>query len=262
MGGFIMSEQEKKESVLDKRSSRRTFIKNSGLTVGGVVLGGALGSLLIKDDKSTTHNTVTQNHAKTPAANPNVALMFFTPSQYQVTQAAVDRIFPEDANGPGAKELNAAIYIDHQLAGPWGSNVKDYRLGAFYKAEENQGPQTKILRKDLFLAGLDSLNTYSDKQFKVDFKELEATQQDEVLLAFSEGKVELYGKVSSSQFFNLLRTLTIEGVYADPMYGGNNEMLGWSMRKYPGSRMQYVAEIQDEKFIELEPQSLNSHMGH
>jgi gluconate 2-dehydrogenase gamma chain len=64
MGGFIMAEQEKKESVLDKRSSRRTFIKNSGLTVGGVVLGGALGSLLIKDDKSTTHNTDTQKSRK------------------------------------------------------------------------------------------------------------------------------------------------------------------------------------------------------
>lgn len=256
-----MSEQEKKNSVLDNRSSRRTFIKNSGLTVGGVVLGGALGSLFIKDDKSTT-TTETHNHAATPTTNPNVALMFFTPNQYQVTQAAVERIFPEDANGPGAKELNAAIYIDHQLASPWGSNVKDYRLGAFYKAEENQGPQTKILRKDLFLAGLESLNTYSNEQFEADFKDLEATQQDEVLQAFSEGKVELYGKVSSSQFFSLLRTLTIEGVYADPMYGGNDKMIGWSMRKYPGSRMQYVNEIQDEKFIELEPQSLNSHMGH
>ena len=257
-----MSEQEKKESVLDKRSSRRTFIKNSGLTVGGVVLGGALGSLLIKDDKSTTITPETKNHAATPTANPNVALMFFTPNQYQITQAAAERIFPEDSNGPGAKELNAAIYIDHQLAGPWGSNTKDYRLGAFYKAEENQGPQTKLLRKDVFLAGLNSLNKYSIEQYKADFKELEATQQDEVLLAFSEGKVELYGKVSSSHFFNLLRTLTIEGVYADPMYGGNKEMLGWSMRKYPGSRMQYVTEIQDEKFINLEPQSLNSHMGH
>ena len=215
----------------------------------------------MKDEKSTT-TTDTHNQAATPTANPNVALMFFTPIQYRITQAAAERIFPENANGPGAKELNAAIYIDHQLAGPWGSNVKDYRLGAFYKAEENQGPQIKLLRKDLFLAGLDSLNTYSNEQFDIEFTKLEATQQDEVLTAFSEGKVELYGKVSSSHFFSLLRTLTIEGVYADPMYGGNNEMIGWGMRKYPGSRMQYVSEIQDEKYITLEPQGLNSHMGH
>ena len=33
--------RKEKNSFLDKRSSRRTFIKNSGLTVGGVVLGGA-----------------------------------------------------------------------------------------------------------------------------------------------------------------------------------------------------------------------------
>jgi hypothetical protein len=26
--------------------------------------------------------------------------------------------------------------------------------------------------------------------------------------------------------------------------------------------MQYVAEIQDENFVTLEPQGLNSHMGH
>ena len=36
-----MTEQKKNTPVLDKRSSRRTFIKSSGLTVGGVVLGGA-----------------------------------------------------------------------------------------------------------------------------------------------------------------------------------------------------------------------------
>ena len=41
-----MSEQEKKSPFLDKRSSRRTFIKNSGLTVGGLVLGGAIGNLV------------------------------------------------------------------------------------------------------------------------------------------------------------------------------------------------------------------------
>ena len=46
-----MSEKEK-NSFVDKRSSRRTFLKNSGLTVGGIVLGGAVGSLLGKD--STT----------------------------------------------------------------------------------------------------------------------------------------------------------------------------------------------------------------
>lgn len=255
-----MSENEKNSPILDKKSSRRTFIKNSGLTVGGVVLGGALGSLLFKDDNSTK-TTETPNHAASVASNPNVALMFFTPSEYQLTQAAAERIYPADDNGPGAKDLNAAIYIDHQLAGHYGMNTKDYRLGKFYAPEATQGGQTKMLNKDLFVLGLKELNNYSLQNFEATFGELEATDQDVVLAAFSEDKMKFSG-VSSSEFFNLLRKLTLEGVYADPLYGGNKDMQGWAMRKYPGSRMSYVQEIQSKTFVKLEPQSLNSHMGH
>lgn len=253
-----MSELEKNNAILDKRSSRRTFIKNSGLTVGGVVLGGALGSLLFKDENSTTETT---DHNVAVAENPNVALMFFTPSEYQLTQAAAERIYPADDNGPGAKDLNAAIYIDHQLAGHYGMNTKDYRLGNFYAPEATQGGQTKMLNKDLFLFGLNELNNYSDQNYQTTFNKLEAADQDAVLAAFSEGKTKISG-VSSSEFFNLLRKLTLEGVYADPMYGGNKDMQGWAMRKYPGSRMSYVQEIQSKTFVKLEPQGLNSHMGH
>ena len=252
-----MSEQ-KENSPINKVSTRRTFLKNSGLTVGGLVLGGALGSMLGNDTKTPT--VVPEKH--TPIANPNVALMFFTPEQYQLTQAAAERIYPEDENGPGARELNAAIYIDHQLASPWGLNVKDYRFGPFYAPEPTQGGQTKLLRKDLFPAGLQALNNYSEKQFKKKFTELEIAEQDAVLTDFSEGKTTVYAGVSSTEFFNLLRSLTIEGVYADPLYGGNKDMLGWKMRKYPGSRMNYMQEIQSEKYVVLEPQGLNSHMGH
>ena len=39
-------------------------------------------------------------------------------------------------------------------------------------------------------------------------------------------------------------------------------MQGWKMRKYPGSKMSYVNEVQSKKFVKLEPGSLNEHMGH
>lgn len=132
------------------------------------VLGGALGSLLGKD-KKTSSTTGTQHQSETPIANPNVALMFFTPEQYRVTEAAVDRIYPTDENGPGAKDLNAAIYIDHQLAGGYGLNVKDYRLGKFYTPEATQGGQTKIYNKDIFLLGLVELDKYSNQNYTKSF---------------------------------------------------------------------------------------------
>ena len=98
---------EKNVPILDKRSSRRTFIKNSGLTVGGVVLGGALGSLLGKDSSTQTQETAV--HSEATASNANIALMYFTPDQYRITEAASERIFPKDENGPGAKELLSCL---------------------------------------------------------------------------------------------------------------------------------------------------------
>ena len=171
----------------DKGNSRRNFLKNSGLTVGGIVLGGAVGSLLglNKDVAQPVHTS-----APVSASNPNAALMFFTPEQYQITMAASERIFPKDENGPGAKDLNAAIYIDHQLASPWGSNVKDYMLGAFKKPEPTQGKQLKILRKDLFILGLKGINDYSNKKHKRKFLELEAAEQDEILVAYEKGEAD------------------------------------------------------------------------
>ncbi|WP_142827474.1 gluconate 2-dehydrogenase subunit 3 family protein [Planococcus soli] len=243
-----------------KGTTRRDFLKNSGLTVGGVVLGGAIGSLFGVNNTTTTQETAPAAPALT--VNPAAALMFFTPDQYQLTQAAAERIYPKDDNGPGAMELNAAIYIDHQLAGAWGINSKEYMAGPFYKAEETQGSQIRILRKDLFTMGLAALNTHSNKTFQANFVDLEAEQQDEILTAFSEDKAPEISKVRSSIFFSLLRTLTIEGVYADPLYGGNKDMQGWAMRKYPGTRLSFAQEIQNSDFVQLDPESLTSHMGH
>ena len=255
LGGLILSDKSK--SQIETRSTRRTFLKNSGLTVGGLFIGGAVGSLLGRDTES---GDKTEHTNQAPTANPNVALMFFYPEEYQTTVAAVERIFPKDDYGPGAKDLNAAIYVDHQLASQWGVNAKDYRLGPYYEPEPTQGEQIKILRKDLFRLGLKGLNNYSNKQYKKKFSELAATEQDEILIMFEKGDADPLSGVSTTEFFRLLRTLTMEGVYADPLYGGNKEMLGWKMRKYPGSRMSYTKEIQSKKFVKLEPNSLQDHM--
>jgi gluconate 2-dehydrogenase gamma chain len=251
---------DKEKSQIEKQvSTRRTFLKNSGLTVGGLIIGGAVGSLFGRNPESDVKTEQT-THAQ--AANPNEALMFFYPDEYQTTMAAAERIFPKDELGPGAMELNAAIYIDHQLASQWGVNAKDYRLGPFYDPDPTQGQQIRILRKDLFRLGIKALDDYSNKKYQKKFTELEAKEQDEVLIAFEKGEVNSLSGVPTSVFFKMLRNLTMEGVYSDPMYGGNKEMLGWKMRKYPGTRMSYTKEIQSDKFVQLEPNNLQSHMGH
>ncbi|PZX03976.1 gluconate 2-dehydrogenase gamma chain [Psychrobacillus insolitus] len=249
---------EKNVPILDKRSSRRTFIKNSGLTVGGVVLGGALGSLLGKDSSTQTQETAV--HSEATASNANIALMYFTPDQYRITEAASERIFPKDENGPGAKELLVAYYIDHQLSGAWGMGSKEYSSGPFFPGEATQGYQGRQNRQQIFEIGLKGIEDQSLKTYEKSFIDLSEEEQDAILSEFADGNVKLKG-ISSAHFFGVLRTATIEGAYADPLYGGNANMEGWKMKNFPGHQMSFVNIIEKE-FTKIEPMALNSQHKH
>ncbi|MDN4493407.1 gluconate 2-dehydrogenase subunit 3 family protein [Ureibacillus aquaedulcis] len=253
---------EKGQNFTEKKSTRRNFLKNSGLTIGGVVLGGAVGSLLGKDNATVTEETGHQQHAaETSSSNTNAALMFFSPEQFQITEAAVERIFPADDNGPGAKELLVAYFIDHQLASGWGTGAKEYTSGPFFPGEGTQGYQSSLNRQDVFTIGLAALESQSKATYEKSFIELSEEEQDAVLTEFDDGKVKMKG-VSSDFFFSLLRSTTIEGVYADPLYGGNANMAGWKMKNFPGHQMSFMSMIEKDEVIKLDPIPLSSQHGH
>ncbi|WP_067725785.1 gluconate 2-dehydrogenase subunit 3 family protein [Oceanobacillus damuensis] len=241
-------------------SSRRKFLKNSGMAVGGIAVGGALGGLLGMNGTSEPAEPASTSPANSHTENHNVALMYFTPEQFSITDAATERIFPEDDNGPGAKELLVAYYIDHQLAGGWGTGATEYTSGPFFPGEPTQGYQGRLNRQQIFTIGLKGIQDYSQKTYQKNFPELTEEEQDAVLTEFDEGNVQLSG-TTSSHFFSELRTATLEGAYADPLYGGNARMAGWEMKDFPGHQMSYL-DIIEEEFTEIKPKALNSQHNH
>jgi len=44
-------------------------------------------------------------------------------------------------------------------------------------------------------------------------------------------------------FFNLLRSHTMAGFFADPVHGGNRDMVGWKLIGFPGAQMSYANDI-------------------
>ena len=239
----------------DQPVSRRKFLKNSGLVLGGLVVGGVAGSLLARpQDKAPQQPWA----APAPTADFNQAFMYFTPEQFKVIDAACERIFPEDELGPGARALGAAYFIDHQLSGDWGFNARDYMQGPFYPGEATQGYQGRLKRREIFEIGIQEMNNYSNEKHGKRFYELTPEQQDEVLTAFEDGEVHLT-TISASGFFQMLRSATMEGVYADPLYGGNKNMDGWRLKRYPGNQMAYTQVIEQEEFVKMEPLSLRDH---
>lgn len=240
------------KSVEDE--SRRSFLKNSSYAVGGLVGGGILGSVFGTKilDKPTEH------HAPNDAGY-NEALMYFTKIEdFNILKEATERIFPKDDQGPGAIELLAPFYIDHQLAGVWGQNSKEYMQGPFFPGEPTQGYQTHLKRHQIFDIGLEALENYSQDTFKEAFVKIEDDQRDVILTAFQNDEVKLPG-VSSSFFFGLLRSATLEGIYADPLYGGNKDMGGWKLKEYPGDQMSYLDQVDAKEFIKIDPSSLKDH---
>ncbi|KHF33919.1 hypothetical protein CM49_03879 [Paenibacillus sp. P1XP2] len=68
--------------------------------------------------------------------------------------------------------------------------------------------------------------------------------------------------ISASGFFKTLFSATMEGVYADPLYGGNNNMNGWKLKNYPGNQMSYAKIIEQDQFAKMPPVSLKEHLPH
>jgi gluconate 2-dehydrogenase gamma chain len=45
---------------------------------------------------------------------------YFSPQEAATVEAFVDRVIPSDDLSPGGKDCGCALYIDRQLAGPYG----------------------------------------------------------------------------------------------------------------------------------------------
>ncbi|MEK4556254.1 gluconate 2-dehydrogenase subunit 3 family protein [Jeotgalicoccus sp. FSL K6-3177] len=255
----------------EKQFSRRDFLKTTGVAAGGIaggaLLGGLTGFQFGSDQQSETAETDTGGDTASGgeggADAPEFAARTFISRQedFAALAAATERIYPEDDNGPGAIELGVPYFIDRQLYGTWGTNGTDYRMGPFEPmASDTHGRQEKLTRGEMFILGIRRLREYAVEEHDEEFVKLDGDTQDEVLKAFESGDVEIPG-MRAEAFFSLLRNTTIEGVYADPVYGGNKNMEGWKMIQYPGPRMGWMDKITSEEFVELEPESLRAYQG-
>jgi gluconate 2-dehydrogenase gamma chain len=151
----------------------------------------------------------------------NVALRFFTADEAKAVAAACERIFPSDENGPGAKEAGVIIYIDRQLAGPYGRDELRYTRGPFIETDPTFGGyQGKESPQEIYRAGIKLLGN--------DFVSLTPAQQDDRLRS-----------IEKTMFFQMLRDHTVEGMFCDPLHGGNANLVGWQLIGFPGPVMSW-----------------------
>lgn len=80
---------------------------------------------------------------------------------------------------------------------------------------------------------------YSGKRFP----DLTADDQDTVLKGLESGEAKLDPTDGESFFKQVLKDIQT-GFFADPLYGGNRDMVAWKMIGYPGARYNYLDWIE------------------
>jgi gluconate 2-dehydrogenase gamma chain len=183
--------------------------------------------------------TAEAKHAHAPTSSRTQAYMYLTEPEVAFVEAAVARLIPADELGPGAKEAGVAYFIDQQLFGGWGTMAKMYRQGPHPEGTPQQGYQSPLTPQQVYRLGIRAVNEHCAHAHGKSFDALDASQQDEILRGLDEGKIELHS-VGAQFFFNMLLANTIEGFFADPVYGGNRDKVGWKLVGFPGVAAVYT----------------------
>ncbi len=169
------------------------------------------------------------------------------PLDRQNLAAIFDRLIPADDLGPSASEAGAIEFLDNQLAGDYGSGAALYLQAPLYPENEAAlmgSPQFLTPPKARYLTGLAALEKWAQQQHQASLHTLSAEQIDTFLTAMEDGKIDLGKDVNSQALFELMLQNARESYLADPIYGGNKNMVGWKMIGFPGARYDYRPYIE------------------
>ncbi len=205
---------------------RRNFLK-------GAVVGGAAAV-------SGTAAIAPEAHAQQPAPQPAAAAApegyeFLNLDEAAFIEALVDHMVPADDLTPKGTDVGINIYIDRALAGGWGKGDRLYMQGPWKKGAPSQGYQLPLTPAQLFRAGIDATNAHCRKTYGKGFDRLDEAQREEVLVGLSSGKIEFDSGPPVRVFWGALYQTVVEGMFSDPIYGGNRNKVGWQLIGFPGA---------------------------
>ena len=154
--------------------------------------------------------------------NPKTRIVVLISGRGSNLQAILDSI----DRGELAVEIGAVDYIRIALAG-------DYAP-----------------LRPLYCRGLRAVKRHAKAKFAADFVSLSAAQQDLVLKDFEAGAVP--GFRAAAEFFDTVHYHVLEGVFCEPHYGGNRNMMGWRLVNFPGQQFGYPDPYINKR-VDLEP---------
>lgn len=213
-------------------ASRREFLVRAAVGAG-VAAGATAGAGLVPIASAQEQMSHMEGGASAPdQQHPSGAQhgAFFNHADAATVAAITERLMPSEPGKPGAREADVLNYIDLALAGAYAEMQEFYRHG---------------------LAALDA---HCRGAYKESFVHLTPEKQDEVIAALEAGKANGFEWPTAREFFTALRTHTMEGMFADPLYGGNRDFAGWRLVGFPGAQAVFSpSDLQSKLEFKREP---------
>jgi len=175
-----------------------------------------------------------QQTAAAPTTSEAAGYAFLNLDEAAFVEALVDHMVPADEIGPKGTDLGINIYIDRALSGAWGKGERLYMQGPWKLGVPSQGYQLPLTPAQLYRTGIEATNSHCRKTYGKSFDRLDAAQREEVLVGLSTGKIKFDGGLPVRPFWATLYQTVIEGMYSDPIYGGNRNKAGWAIIGFPG----------------------------
>jgi gluconate 2-dehydrogenase gamma chain len=155
------------------------------------------------------------------------------PAEAYFIEAAADHMIPADEFSPSGTELGIPVFIDRALAGSWGKGDRLFLQGPWLAGTPNQGYQLPLTPAELYRAAIHACDAYCKKTFDKIFAACTAADKETFLKDLAGGKIALDG-IPGRTFFTVFYTNVVEGMFSDPIYGGNKDKAAWKMIGFPG----------------------------
>ena len=224
---------------------RRDFLKSA-------VAGGAAAAAV------SVPQSVSAQPTSAPSATASPGYAFLNPEEAAFVEAVVDHMVPADELTPKGTDIGLNIFIDRSLAGGWGKGDRLYMQGPWKPGVPSQGYQLPLTPAELYRVGIAATNAACVKTYGKPFDKISADQRQEFLLAWQAGKVTYENGPPPRVFFGVVYQNVMEGMFADPIYGGNRDKAGWKMIGFPGVIAIYSEHIKTyrNKKYDIEPKSI------
>jgi gluconate 2-dehydrogenase alpha chain len=151
-------------------------------------------------------------------SSPRRALTALNEIEAGILEVFFEHLFPADENGPGATSIGVITFLDRALSGPYAHHLETYRLG------------------------LIALDREAFSHYGFAFLRLKPEEQCHLIALIETGEADQFRAVRAKSFFKLARSHLQEGLFADPIYGGNRNKSGWRVLGHPGVWLENNAE--------------------